>query len=137
MSGYEVRKIDDVSDPDAQKEPGDADWRASRIHFGINSFGVNAYTQPEAGGPLVGEHSENDTHHEELYYVARGHATFTVEGEAIDAPEGTLVYIRDPDSVRSAVAHVAGTTVLGLGGTPGEAFTVTTWEQKYDPAASR
>ena len=137
MSGYEVRNIDDVPEPDSQKEPGDADWRAIRIHFGISSFGVNAYTQPEAGGSLVGEHSESDTRHEELYYVTRGHATFTVEGEEIDAPEGTLVYIRDPDSVRSAVAHVAGTTVLGLGGTPGEAFTVSTWEQKYDPAASR
>jgi hypothetical protein len=137
VSGYEVRKIDDVPEPDLQKEPGDADWHAIRIHFGINSFGVNAYNQPEAGGSLVGEHSESDTRHEELYYVAHGHATFAVDGEEIDAPEGTLVYIRDPGSTRSAVAHVAGTTVLCLGGTPGEAFTVSSWEEKYDPAASR
>jgi hypothetical protein len=137
VSGYEVRNIDEIPEPDSKKDAVDADWRAIRIHFGINSFGVNAYTQPEAGGVLVGEHGEMDTRHEELFYVARGHATFTVEGEEIDAPEGTLVYVRDPDSMRSAVAHVAGTTVLCLGGTPGEAFTVSKWESKYDPAASR
>jgi hypothetical protein len=137
VSGYEVRNIDDVPEPDPQKEPGDADWHAIRIHFGINSFGVNAYTQSEAGGPLVGEHDETDTRHEELYYLARGHGTFTVDGEEIDAPEGTLVYIPDPAAVRSAVARVAGTTVVCLGGTPGEAFAVSDWERKYDPAAAR
>lgn len=135
--GYKVARIDEIPSPDADPEPGDADWHAIRIHLGISSFGTNAYTQREAGGKVVGEHNESDTRHEELYYVARGHATFTVNGEEIDAPEGTLVYVPDPDAERSAVAHVAGTTVLGLGGTPGEAFTVSAWEQKYDPAAKR
>jgi hypothetical protein len=134
-SGYEVIRIDDIPDPDDEKAPGEADWRAVRIHFGINSFGVNAYTQPEPGKQVVGEHSESDTQHEELYYVASGHATFTIEGEDIDAPQGTLVYLPDPEATRSAVAHVAGTTVLGLGGKPGEAFSVSDWERKYDPAA--
>jgi AraC-like ligand binding domain len=135
--GYQVTRIDDVPEPDYRKEEGDADWHAVRIHFGISSFGVNAYTQPEADRPLVGEHNETDTRHEELYYVARGHATFTVAGEAVDAPEGTLVHIPNPDATRSAVAHVDGTTVLCLGGTPGEAFAVSQWERKYDPAAAR
>lgn len=136
-ANYQVIHIDDVPDPDEQKAPGEADWRAVRIHFGISSFGVNASTQPEAGKPVIGEHSESDTRHEELYYVARGHATFTIEGEEIDAPEGTLVYVPDPAAMRSAVAQVAGTTVVGLGGTPGEAFSVSDWERKYDPAAAR
>jgi mannose-6-phosphate isomerase-like protein (cupin superfamily) len=134
---YEVTRIDDVPEPDYRKEPGEADWHAIRIRFGIRSFGVNAYTQQEAGRLVVGEHTETDTRHEELYYVADGHATFTIDGEEVDAPEGTLVYVPDPGSTRSAVAHVAGTTVLGLGGTPGEAFTVSEWESKYDPTAAR
>jgi uncharacterized cupin superfamily protein len=133
--GYHVIRIDDVPDPDEEKAPGDADWRAVRIHFGISSFGVNAYTQSQPGEPVVGEHSESDTRHEELYYVTRGHATFTIDGAAVDAPEGTFVYVPDPAAVRSAIAHVAGTTVVGLGGTPGEAFAVSEWERKYDPAA--
>jgi hypothetical protein len=136
-AGYEVIRLDDVPDPDHEKGPGQAHWRAIRIHLGISSFGVNAYTQPEPGKPVVGEHSEADTRHEELYYVSRGHATFTIEGEDIDAPEGTLVYVPDPAAMRSALAHVAGTTVLGLGGTPGEAFSVSDWERKFDPAAAR
>jgi Cupin domain len=136
-AGYQVTRIDDVPEPDFGKEEGEADWHAVRIHFGIHSFGVNAYTQPEPGRPVVGEHNESDTGHEELYFVARGHATFTVNGEDVDAPEGTFVYVPDPDAVRSAVARVAGTTVLGLGGTPGEAFAVSEWEREYDPAAAR
>jgi uncharacterized cupin superfamily protein len=136
-AGYHVIRIDDVPDPDADKAPGAADWHALRIHFGISSFGVNAYTQAEPGKPVIGKHSESDTQHEELYYVARGHATFTIESEEIDAPEGTLVYVPDPGAMRSAVAHVAGTTVIGLGGTPGEVYTISDWERKYDPAAAR
>jgi uncharacterized cupin superfamily protein len=134
-AGYHVIRIDDVPDPDQEKAPGDRHWRAVRIRFGISSFGVNAYTQPEPGKPIVGEHSEIDTRHEELYYVSRGHATFTIEGEEVDAPEGALVYVPDPGAMRSAVAHVAGTTVVCLGGTPGEAFSVSDWERTYDPAA--
>jgi hypothetical protein len=136
-AGYQVIRIDDIPAPDEEKAPGGADWRAVRIHFGISSFGVNAYSQPEAGKPVIGEHGEIDTRHEELYYVARGHATFTIEGEEIDAPEGTLVYVPDPGAMRSAVAQVAGTTVVCVGGTPGRAFSVSDWERKYDPAAAR
>ena len=135
--GYQVSRIEEVPDPDHDKEPDEADWHAIRIHFGISSFGVNASKQPQAGRPVIGEHSESDTRHEELYYVARGHATFTVDGEEVDAPEGTLVYVPDPNSMRSAVAQVAGTTVLCLGGTPAEAFSVSSWEAKYDPASAR
>jgi hypothetical protein len=135
--GYQVSRIDEVPDPDNDKEPGEADWHAIRIHFGISSFGANAYKQPQAGRHVVGEHTETDTQHEELYFVARGHATFRIDGEEVDAPEGTLVYVPDPDAIRSAVAHVAGTTVVGFGGRPGEAFSVSEWEQEYDPSAAR
>jgi len=137
MSGYTVTRLHDVHRPDYRKDPGEADWYAIRMHLGIRSFGTNAYVQPEAGNPIVNEHTETDTRHEELYFVARGHATFTVDGEEVDAPEGTLVYVPDPASPRSAVAHVDGTTVLCFGGAPGEAFAVSAWEAKYDPAAAR
>jgi hypothetical protein len=134
-AGYQVAKIDDVPEPDHEGERDETLWRPLRIHFGISSFGVNAYTQPKAG-TVIGEHDESDTRHEELYYVARGQATFTVGGEDVDAPEGTFVYVPDPDAVRSAVAR-AGTTVLCFGGAPGEAFSVSEWERQYDPTTSR
>lgn len=134
-AGYQVTHISEIPEPDYEKESGDPDWHPIRIHFGITSFGTNAYVGTEPGQQFVGEHNEADTKHEELYFVSSGHATFTIEGQEIDAPAGTFVYVPDPDAMRSAKGVEAGTTILCFGGTPGEAFSVSAWEQKYDPAA--
>jgi hypothetical protein len=136
--GYASMHIAEVPAPPYEQKPGEADWKPLRIHFGIRSFGTNAYVAREAGGEVVGEHSEveeSGTRHEELYFVASGHAIFTVAGEEVDAPAGTLVYVRDPEAKRGAVAREAGTTVLCFGGTPGEAFSVSPWEEKYEARA--
>jgi len=103
-----------------------------RTHFGISAFGVNAYVADEAGQRLVGEHDEmgkSAGHHEELYFVSGGHATFTVNGDEIDAPSGTFVFVRDPAAKRSAVAKESGTIVVVAGGKRGEAFTPSPWER--------
>ena len=99
-----------------------------REHFGISAFGTNAYRSLE-GGELVREHDETgfrigETNQEELYLIAEGHATFNVNGERIEAPRGTLVFVRDPAAKRSAVAEEPGTTVIAFGGTPGKAYLV-------------
>jgi tetratricopeptide (TPR) repeat protein len=76
---------------------------------------------------LVREHDElgiGSSEQEELYVVLNGGATFTVDGEQVDAPAGSLVFVR-PEAKRSAVATEPDTTVLVIGGTPGKA---------YDPA---
>lgn len=107
-------------------------WAMVRTHFGIDAFGVNAFMADEAGGRLIGEHDElgkSAGQHEELYFVADGHATFTVNGDEIDAPTGTFVFVRDPAAKRSAVAKEAGTAVVIAGGKPGEAFTPSGWER--------
>jgi quercetin dioxygenase-like cupin family protein len=134
-AGYQVTHIDQIPEPPVEKEEGERVWHAVRIHFGIQSFGVNAYTTSQAD-ELVGEHDEADTKHEELFFVSTGSATFTVDGETVEAPAGTFVYVPDPTSTRAAVAQEPGTTVLCLGGAPGEAFGVSDWEQKYDPASA-
>ncbi len=111
---------------------GSSRWAMVRTHFGIQAFGVNAYVVDEAGGRLVGEHDELGTQaggHEELYFVANGHATFTVDGDEIDAPAGTFVFVRDPAAKRSAIAKEAGTAVVIVGGKPGVAFTPSRWER--------
>jgi mannose-6-phosphate isomerase-like protein (cupin superfamily) len=136
---FEAIHIEDIPEPEHEKSPDEPDWRPVRIHFGITSFGTNAYTARKAGQLLVEEHSESEesgTRHEELYFVATGHAKFVVAGEKVDAPAGTFVYVPDPDAFRSAVAAADQTTVLCFGGTPGEAFSVSPWEQKHDPAVA-
>ncbi len=107
-------------------------WAMVRTHFGITAFGVNAYVADEAGTEVIGEHDElgeRSGKHEELYFVSSGHATFTINGDEIDAPSGTFVFVRDPAAKRKAVAKEAGTTVLIVGGKPGEAFSPSPWER--------
>jgi Tetratricopeptide repeat len=107
------------------------DIRPVRLHFGIESFGVNAYTAESAGGGVIEEHDELGAgagRHEELYFVARGHAVFELAGEEIDAPAGTLVFVGDPAVRRGAVAKDEGTTVLVVGGVVGQPFQASPWE---------
>jgi quercetin dioxygenase-like cupin family protein len=96
-----------------------------RLHFGISAFGVNIWTGDE-GEDLVPEHTE-DSGDEELYVVIVGGATFTVAGDTIEAPAGTLVYVSPGDN-RKAVASAAGTQVLAIGATPGKAWEAGDWE---------
>jgi hypothetical protein len=113
-----------------------ADWKPVRRHFGIRSFGVNAYVAHADGVTVIAAHdevSEDGTSHEELYFVASGHATFTVAGETLEAPAGTFVFVDDPAATRGALARTAGTTVLAFGAEPGAAFQVSEWELKYGP----
>jgi tetratricopeptide (TPR) repeat protein len=115
--------------------PNHASWAMVRTHFDIKSFGVNAYIAEEAGVEVIGEHDELGDRagkHEELYFVSNGHAKFTVNGDEIDAPAGTFVFVRDPAAKRKAVAEEAGTTVLIAGGKPGEAFTPSPWERNAE-----
>jgi tetratricopeptide (TPR) repeat protein len=142
MSTYKVAQLEEIE----EITDGRCPWRPVRKHFGIMSFGINAWTAPNAGDRIINEHDE-DGEHEELYIVQRGRATFELDGERIDAPAGTFVFA-DPGVKRTAFAEEAGTTLIALGGTPGQAFEPNGWEVwapihalyldgKYDEAADR
>jgi tetratricopeptide (TPR) repeat protein len=60
--------------------------------------------------------------------VVTGRATFTVDGEEIDAPVGTCVFLDDPKERRGARAAEDGTTVLAIGGERGAPFKISPWE---------
>ena len=77
---------------------------------------------------MVEEHAEQQLGHEELYVVVRGRARFTLDGDEVDAPAGTLVFLSDPAVKRVAVAEEPDALVLAIGGKPGEAFTPSAWE---------
>ena len=116
----------------------DGDFHLVRRHFGIRAFGVNGATG-NAGEELIEPHDEPDDEskltdgHEELFAVMSGHAIFTVDGQDIDAPAGTLVFVRDPDIIRSARATVDGTSILAIGGRPGAPFEISRWERAWFP----
>lgn len=128
MKGWEVSTFESIGDLPG---PGTLRWTPVRRHFGIRAFGINAYTATEAGQDIVEEHTEEQLQHEELYVVVAGHARFTLDGEEVDAPAGSLVFLRDPAVKRAAVAIEPGTTVLALGGKPGEAYVPSAWESWF------
>ena len=118
---FAVVALDDI-------EPGNEhDGRVPlniRRHFDIRAFGIRA-NRAVGEGHVIGEHDEvglGASGQEELYLVLAGAATFTIADEQVDAPAGTLVFVRDPATRRAAVATEPGTTVLAIGGTPGKAY---------------
>jgi hypothetical protein len=132
-SRYEVASLDEL-----ERLPvvdGQLEWRPIRRHFDIRAFGANAYFGARAGSLVVEEHSERGGH-QELYVVVTGRATFTVDGQELDAPAGTLVFVR-PGTRRVAVAADDGTTVLVLGAKAGEPFTPSPWETVFAAYAYR
>jgi quercetin dioxygenase-like cupin family protein len=124
VSGFSIARLHEIPNRDS--------WIPVRDHFGIGAFGVNAYRVEEPGDRVISDHTETLSMHEELYIVVEGRATFTVDGEEIDAPPGTLVFVSDPTTRRTAVAKEAGTTVLVTGARPGHAFEVAPWEETWE-----
>jgi tetratricopeptide (TPR) repeat protein len=101
-----------------------------RQPLGVTAFGINAY-RADAGEQLIEPHDETGSgagRHEELYVVVSGRATFTVDGEEIDAPAGTLVFVPERESRREAVAVEPETTAFVVGGKAGAAGPVSPWE---------
>lgn len=120
---YAVARLDEIEPIDDGRCP----FRPVRFHFGIESFGANAWTAAAKGDRLINEHDEADDGHEELYVVLEGHATFELDGKKVDAPARTFVYC-EPGVKRTAFAEEAGTTLLALGGAPGKAYQSQGWE---------
>jgi uncharacterized cupin superfamily protein len=124
MSSYRKANLDEIA---AKKWPH---WMPVRHYFAIDAFGVNAY-RAKAGGNAVPEHDETDSEHVELFYVASGSASFTVDGEEFDAPAGTFVYIEDPKAKRAAKATADDTVVVAMGSVRGKPYEVLGWDTKY------
>ena len=92
-------------------------WRPVRTALGTRIVGMSAYTAERVGQEVVEDHieSRDGRGHDEVYIVLRGRATFSLDGEVVDAPAGTFVSVK-PDVRRQAVAAEPDTAVLALGG---------------------
>ena len=123
---HSVVHLDDI---ERLPGPGTLTWLPVRATLDIRAFGCNAYVAGTAGEDVVEPHTEEGDDQQELYFVARGLAKFTIDGNSFDAPAGTYVFIPDPESHRHAVADEAGTTVLSFGGPP--TFEPSEWEGRW------
>ena len=124
-----------LSLPEEGRE-GDGDRVFIRLRrtLDIGAFGASASYQAKAGEDVVGEHDElgpGADGQEELYVVVQGSATFTLDGEEIEAPQGTVVFVQ-PGTTRKAVATSDETIVLAVGGRRGEAYRLPPGAELYD-----
>ena len=122
---YQVTTLAELGGPAV---PGQAQWHTIRSKLGVTAFGINAWTAMDDGQQIIGEHDETSLGHEEVYIVLDGSASFTVDGETVEAPRGSIVHVADP-SVKRAATGTRGTTILVVGAKPGEAFTPSSWER--------
>jgi mannose-6-phosphate isomerase-like protein (cupin superfamily) len=131
LVSYRVATVDELQDIAYRQ---DTHMRPVRHHLGITAFGTNAWTAANEGDRLMPEHAE-DEGSEELYVVLRGRARFEIAGESVDAPEGTLVFVR-PETNRTAFAEEAETTVLAIGSRVGQPYEAGGWEvwAEFQPA---
>jgi tetratricopeptide (TPR) repeat protein len=127
--GWQSLRIEDV-EPISVVD-GTLLWRPLRRTLDIGAFGINAYVAPNAGDDVVEEHTERSLGHEEVYVVLSGRATFTLDDEQLDAPAGTIVFVRDVDVKRHARAEEPGTSVLAVGGPRGAAYEPSAWEDYF------
>src|SRR5688500_18108732 len=101
MARYAVAGLEEIEELTDGREP----FRPVRHHFGITSFGVNAWTAREVGDRIINEHDESEPGGaEELYLVLRGRATFELDGDRVGAPAGTFVFA-PPGVKRTAFAE--------------------------------
>lgn len=119
-----------VDELDAIEMPEGFVWRPVRRRFGIRAFGTNAYSPGETG-QIVEEHTEGQLEHEEIYLVLRGRVRFTVDGNEHELGPGQLVFVRDPSLKRGGAALTDDAVVLAVGGKPGEAHEISTWEYVF------
>jgi hypothetical protein len=122
MSEFAVAHLEEIG----EISDGRCPWRPVRHHFGITSFGINAWTGREAGDRIINEHDE-EGEDEELYFVQSGRARFELDGERVDAPAGAFVFAR-PSVKRTAFAEEPETTILAVGATPGRVYEPMGWE---------
>src|SRR3954451_17268341 len=131
MTGWQAVRIDDL---EASPWPGaETTWRPLRQAVGAFIVGMGAYTAEHPGQDVVEPHRDSDgMGHQEVYVVLRGRATFTLDGEALDAPAGTVVRV-DPEVHRHAVAAEPDTAVLAFGGHPTYEPSSSEWIERARP----
>jgi mannose-6-phosphate isomerase-like protein (cupin superfamily) len=119
------------ADAEAQFEHENRKTHNVRGFFGVESFGVNAF-EAAAGELLVVPHDElgEGEQQEELYVVIEGRARFVCDGDIVELGPGEVLYAR-VGVKREATAVETPTTLLIVGGRPGEAYSPPIWARDW------
>jgi hypothetical protein len=134
--GWKARALDEIEA--VPWRGSELVWRPVRGALGTRIVGMGGYTADRAGQVVIEGHTESEDglNHEEVYVVLRGRATFTLDGDELDAPAGTFVAVLDPSVHRRAVAAEAGTAVLALGALPSFVPSDSEWIERARPHLS-
>ena len=123
MASYAINHLDEIDEIDDGRCP----YRPVRHHFGITTFGATTWTAKDTGDRILNEHDEKDEF-AELYLVLSGTARFELDGDIVEARQGTFVSV-PPGVMRTAYAEEPGTTILAVGGgRDGEPYRPGGWE---------
>ena len=117
MQDQDGARVVRVSQADAIAVAGGL-YQPLRRQLGVRGFGINAYFASSAGDQLIEAHDETGSGaggHAELYLVLSGRARFVVGSSEIDAPQGTIVYLPDPETRREAKAVEDATSAVAVG----------------------
>jgi hypothetical protein len=112
MAAPQITHLDDIESVDTDLV--DAAWKPVRNHFGITSFGTNAYVARRASDVLIEDHSELRTGFEELYVVVRGEVEFTLRSSRAATRAFPSQRVRSCSFRRSAGALPAPTRTMRL-----------------------
>jgi hypothetical protein len=126
VAGWASVRIDDVEP--VPTEGGTILWQPLRRLLDVGAFGINAFVAHHAGDDVVERHAEEMLGLEEAYVVLAGRATFELGDETLDAPAGTVVFVRDPSLTRYARAEEPMTRVLAIGAPRGRVYEIPPWE---------
>jgi tetratricopeptide (TPR) repeat protein len=119
---------------EAHEGEGDRVFIRLRRTLDLGAFGAGATYQAKSGEEVISEHDElgpGADGQEELYVVVQGGATFTLDGDEVAAPHGTVVFVR-PGTVRKAVATADETIILAVGGRRGKAYRLPPGAELFD-----
>ena len=107
MGDYAVARLDEID----EMTDGRCPFRPVRHHFGITSFGVNAWTAREAGDRIINEHDEDGRRERgALPRPCRGAPCSSSTASASTRRPARFVFAR-PGVKRTAFAEEPGTTV--------------------------
>ena len=76
------------------------DWSRVRRSLGLESFGMSLVELPRT--PASPSKTRSNRDQEDVFFVVSGRATVVVDGEEIEAPEGTFLGVDGWRGARSA-----------------------------------